>query len=86
MRDLNWQVEFDEFTDRTPKGDLQFSNIIATLNPLAKKYLLLACHYDSKFFANQGNISNCLINMSMLCGKSNLTFYEFFSRINRFAS
>lgn len=54
MSNLGWQVESDEFTDKTPIfGDLKFTNIIATLNPNAERFLILACHYDSKYFANQ---------------------------------
>lgn len=43
-------VELDEFRNRTPYGDLHFTNIIGRLNPDADKFLTLACHYDSKFF------------------------------------
>ncbi|XP_056629650.1 glutaminyl-peptide cyclotransferase-like [Diorhabda sublineata] len=52
LKDLNWTVDIDEFTDATPKGPLKFKNIIATLNPNAERYLVLACHYDSKYFEN----------------------------------
>ena len=54
MKDLNWNVELDEFVDKTPIfGDLKFSNIIATLNPEAERFLVIACHYDSKYFKDQ---------------------------------
>ncbi|XP_058451695.1 glutaminyl-peptide cyclotransferase [Malaya genurostris] len=54
MRKLGWQVELDEFEDETPIfGKLKFSNIVATLNPKAERFLVLACHYDSKYFPNQ---------------------------------
>ncbi|XP_043508941.1 glutaminyl-peptide cyclotransferase isoform X1 [Frieseomelitta varia] len=50
MKDLGWTVESDSFEDHTPIfGALQFENIIAKLNPNAKRYLALACHYDSKY-------------------------------------
>ncbi|KOX78388.1 Glutaminyl-peptide cyclotransferase, partial [Melipona quadrifasciata] len=50
MKDLGWTVESDNFEDQTPIfGVLQFENIIAKLNPDAKRYLALACHYDSKY-------------------------------------
>nr|XP_034188813.1 glutaminyl-peptide cyclotransferase isoform X1 [Osmia lignaria] len=50
MRNLNWTVETDIFDEHTPTfGTLQFENIIAKLNPNAKRYLALACHYDSKY-------------------------------------
>lgn len=54
FRELDWNVELDEFTDDTPIfKNLQFTNIIATLNPEAERYLLLACHYDSKYFKDE---------------------------------
>lgn len=50
MKNLGWTVELDSFDDRTPTfGELTFTNIIATLNPNAKRFLVLACHYDSKY-------------------------------------
>lgn len=45
-----WVVEVDTFLSRTPYGYRSFSNIISTLNPEAKRHLVLACHYDSKYF------------------------------------
>eukprot|EP00736_Rhodelphis_marinus_P010696 Rmarinus@m.5607 len=50
--ELGWQVELDAFIAGTPHGDLPFSNIVATLDPSAPKRLILAAHYDSKFFAS----------------------------------
>ncbi|KAJ8963660.1 hypothetical protein NQ314_005451 [Rhamnusium bicolor] len=51
LQKLDWNVEVDEFDQNTPKfGILRFKNIIATLNPNADRYLVLACHYDSKYF------------------------------------
>lgn len=53
LRELNWNVELDEFEDDTPLfKNLLFTNIIATLNPKAERFLVLACHYDSKYFEN----------------------------------
>lgn len=37
----------------TPYGRLPFSNVIATLNPSAKRRLVLACHRDSKYYSPQ---------------------------------
>lgn len=52
LEDLQWTVEVDEFTDKTPNfGTLKFKNIVAKLNPNAERFLVLACHYDSKYFA-----------------------------------
>lgn len=53
MTELDWHVTTDKFTRATPIfGDLEFENVIATPNPNAKRYLLLACHYDSKYMTN----------------------------------
>lgn len=48
-----WEVEEDRFQSYTPYGPLTFTNIIATLNPSAVRRLVLACHYDSKYYAPQ---------------------------------
>jgi len=51
MERLKWHVEQDVFKDTTPVfGELEFTNIIATLNPEAERFIVLACHYDSKYF------------------------------------
>ncbi|XP_071444559.1 glutaminyl-peptide cyclotransferase-like [Hetaerina americana] len=49
MEGLGWDVETDPFQDNTPKGRLDFENVVARLNPNAKRFLVLACHYDSKY-------------------------------------
>lgn len=54
MGSLKWTIDTDAFEDVTPVlGKLAFENIIATLNPNAERFLVLACHYDSKYFPNQ---------------------------------
>ncbi|XP_054733602.1 glutaminyl-peptide cyclotransferase isoform X1 [Anastrepha obliqua] len=51
LRTLNWSVEYDKFHETVPiLGKIHFHNIIAKLNPDAERYLVLACHYDSKYF------------------------------------
>lgn len=45
-----WEIEEDTFQRYTPYGYQTFSNVISTLDPSAKRHLVLACHYDSKFF------------------------------------
>uniref|UniRef100_UPI00398F6459 glutaminyl-peptide cyclotransferase-like a isoform X1 n=2 Tax=Pristiophorus japonicus TaxID=55135 RepID=UPI00398F6459 len=45
-----WTVELDTFEDSTPHGTQTFSNMVATLDPAARRRLVLACHYDSKYF------------------------------------
>lgn len=49
MKKLGWDVEADTFSDRTPHGLKEFSNVIATLNPDACRFLTVACHYDSLY-------------------------------------
>ncbi|XP_037021312.2 glutaminyl-peptide cyclotransferase [Artibeus jamaicensis] len=51
----DWVLEVDTFLGQTPYGYRSFSNIISTLNPTAKRHLVLACHYDSKFFPHWDN-------------------------------
>ncbi|XP_077145244.1 glutaminyl-peptide cyclotransferase [Ranitomeya variabilis] len=48
-----WLIEEDTFQSQTPFGYVAFSNVIATLNPSAHRHLVLACHYDSKYFPPQ---------------------------------
>ncbi|XP_014065859.1 glutaminyl-peptide cyclotransferase [Salmo salar] len=48
-----WDVKEDKFESHTPYGPMTFNNIIATLNPSAKRRLVLACHYDSKYYPPQ---------------------------------
>lgn len=50
LKNLNWEVEVDEFTDETPIGKKRFANIIATKDPSASRRLVLSAHYDSKWF------------------------------------
>ncbi|XP_019940200.2 glutaminyl-peptide cyclotransferase [Paralichthys olivaceus] len=48
-----WEVTEDKFRSQTPYGPLPFTNLVATLNPSAKRRLVLACHYDSKYYPPQ---------------------------------
>ncbi|XP_067647844.1 glutaminyl-peptide cyclotransferase-like isoform X2 [Eurosta solidaginis] len=53
LRQMQWSVEYDEFHETVPiLGKVHFHNIIAKLNTNAERFLVLACHYDSKYFAN----------------------------------
>uniref|UniRef100_UPI00398F894A glutaminyl-peptide cyclotransferase isoform X1 n=2 Tax=Pristiophorus japonicus TaxID=55135 RepID=UPI00398F894A len=45
-----WVTEEDTFQEAIPYGTVTFSNIISTLNPSAKRRLVLACHHDSKYY------------------------------------
>uniref|UniRef100_A0A1L8DPD7 Glutaminyl-peptide cyclotransferase n=2 Tax=Nyssomyia neivai TaxID=330878 RepID=A0A1L8DPD7_9DIPT len=49
LQTLGWNVMVDTFDDNTPFGVKTFHNIIATPGN-ASKYLVLAAHYDSKYF------------------------------------
>ncbi|KAG8691210.1 hypothetical protein FRC11_005909 [Ceratobasidium sp. 423] len=51
MKDLNWDVEEDSFTANTPYGEKRFTNVIATKDPEAPRRLVLAAHFDSKYFS-----------------------------------
>lgn len=50
LKNMKWHIELDEFEDETPMGRKPFKNIVATINPDAERFLVLACHYDSKYF------------------------------------
>lgn len=52
MHHIGWSVDQHTFFDYTPMGPMNFTNIIAKVNPNAKRYLTLACHYDSKLMEN----------------------------------
>lgn len=50
----NWVISLDEFTDHTPRGNVKFTNFIATRDPPGVRpgdlgRLVLTAHYDSKW-------------------------------------
>ncbi|KAF9289398.1 hypothetical protein BGZ68_009422 [Mortierella alpina] len=45
-----WHLEKDTFVDQTPYGPRTFTNLIFTKNPRAENRLVLAAHFDSKYF------------------------------------
>lgn len=50
---MGFNTETDEFSENVPIfGTVTFSNIVGIINPKANDFLALACHYDSKYFAN----------------------------------
>jgi len=51
MKKLNWHVEEDSFTDTTPYGEKRFTNVIATKDPDAPRRVVVAAHFDSKYFS-----------------------------------
>ena len=46
MNSLGWTIEEDKFSQNTVIGNVQFTNIVATLNPNAPRRMVIACHYD----------------------------------------
>ncbi|KAG1471573.1 hypothetical protein G6F56_002047 [Rhizopus delemar] len=46
---LGWHIELDSFTDMTPQGPKNFTNIIVTHNPDKPARLVLAAHFDSMY-------------------------------------
>ncbi|KAI9537557.1 hypothetical protein NQZ68_023802 [Dissostichus eleginoides] len=48
-----WEVTEDKFMSQTPYGPLPFTNLVASLNSSASRQLVLACHYDSKYYPPQ---------------------------------
>jgi glutaminyl-peptide cyclotransferase len=63
--DPHWTVSFDNFSDTTPRGSMNFTNIVATFtNPLreslaAAQHLVLAAHWDSKLFSDFKFLGAC---------------------------
>lgn len=51
LKKLDWHVEEDSFNDTTPYGVKRFTNVIATKDPSAPRRVIVAAHFDSKFFS-----------------------------------
>lgn len=49
----NWHAEIDTFEEDTPIGRVLFQNLIFTRNVHAKRKVVLAAHYDSKYSLNE---------------------------------
>ncbi|XP_053329971.1 glutaminyl-peptide cyclotransferase-like protein [Spea bombifrons] len=45
-----WTVDLDLFDAPTPRGSLSFGSVVATLDPSARRRVVVACHLDSKIF------------------------------------
>src|SRR5947208_12885501 len=45
-----WKVERQTFADQTPRGTVQFVNLIATFGNQATPSFLVCSHYDTKIF------------------------------------
>ncbi|KAJ7286210.1 glutaminyl-peptide cyclotransferase-like protein [Mycena rebaudengoi] len=50
LKALDWHIEQDAFNDTTPLGKKRFTNIIATKDPNASRRVILAAHFDSKYY------------------------------------
>ncbi len=48
---LGWHVEQHSFVTDTPEGRKNMTNLIVTKNPAAPRKLVVAAHYDSKYFS-----------------------------------
>ena len=59
LRKLNWHIEEDRFEDTTPYGPKNFTNVIATKDPDAPRRVVLAAHFDSKFFPSYPDNQAC---------------------------
>ncbi|KAG4086536.1 hypothetical protein H8356DRAFT_1434448 [Neocallimastix lanati (nom. inval.)] len=53
FKGLQWEMEKDTFDAETPLGTKTFNNYIFTKNPLSERRIVLAAHYDSKYFKNE---------------------------------
>ncbi|KAL1410373.1 hypothetical protein Q8F55_004381 [Vanrija albida] len=53
---LGWHEDKDRFTQETPLGDVQFTNLIFTFDADAPRKLVLSAHFDSKWFEQGGFI------------------------------
>jgi glutaminyl-peptide cyclotransferase len=70
LRGAGWQVEQQRFSDKTPRGEVVFVNLIARFASQTRRSpeFLLCSHYDTKFFegirfvgANDGGSSTGLL-------------------------
>lgn len=56
LKSMDMTVELDSFVDNTPIfRNVNFVNIIGKINPRADRFLVLAAHYDSKYFPGNNN-------------------------------
>ncbi|WFD36019.1 glutaminyl-peptide cyclotransferase [Malassezia cuniculi] len=52
-----WHIETPSFIADTPLGKKNMTNIIATRDPGAARHLVLAAHYDSKYYSEKSGMS-----------------------------
>ena len=89
---FGWKVARQTFTDATPRGQVEFVNLIATLRPRSNAPVFLLCsHYDTKTFdtarfvgANDGGsstgvlleLARVLAQRPDLARKAELVFFD----------
>ena len=59
LQRLNWHIEEDAFNATTPYGVKSFTNVIATKDPAASRRVIVAAHFDSKFFSTYPESQVC---------------------------
>lgn len=77
LEGFGWRVTRQTFTNETPRGKIEFVNLIATFPGKAPPSFLLCSHYDTKTFetarfvgANDGGSSNgILVEMARVLAK-----------------
>ena len=52
LEQAGWKVQPQRFSEETPRGKVEFVNLIATFRPSAGPSFLLCSHYDTKTFDN----------------------------------
>jgi len=52
LEDAGWKVERQNFSQETPRGQVQFVNLLATFGAQGAPSFLACSHYDTKTFAN----------------------------------
>ncbi|ORY03526.1 hypothetical protein K493DRAFT_311679 [Basidiobolus meristosporus CBS 931.73] len=52
FKKLGWNIEEDQFKDSTPLGVKSFNNIVVSKFPNKPRKLILAAHFDSKYYPN----------------------------------
>jgi putative aminopeptidase FrvX len=78
LRKLNWHIEEDSFVDTTPYGPKNFTNVIATKDPDAPRRVVLAAHFDSKFFPSYPENQACPSTSCRSPRHANLSFPPLF--------
>ena len=52
LEDVGWKVERQNFSEETPRGKVQFVNLLATFGGQSAPSFLACSHYDTKTFDN----------------------------------